>query len=235
MHTQNVRERFQRIVREVFQQALRPRRFKRRFTTFYRQLSNVTHLVNIQSSVWNTDRRFEFTINLGVYRSGFVQVLYQRTEPQNPSISSVPLQTRIGYLDPDLQIDKWWELGDMDSPEKDERVVSELVWRLEQHGIPFLERFNSDKDILEYFEEYCVKRPCGVLEMMQFAALAYLAEDMDRCQWGLEQALSRLLQRANDPAWAEHIPDWLKTVSDLASRICPKANFDRIIRDYIGT
>jgi hypothetical protein len=65
--------------------------------------------------------------------------------------------------------------------------------------------------------------------MEQFAVLAYLAEDMDRCRWGLEQAARRLLQRANDHEWVEHIPNWLKEISDLANRIYPEANMDQIL------
>jgi len=84
----------------------------------------------------------KFTLNLGVYipeaaeASGIVAKGFVRE-------TFCAIRARIGSLAPDRH-DVWWNIDDAAAP-----LVEELQNRLQYHGLPFLETFNSRDSVLQ--------------------------------------------------------------------------------------
>lgn len=57
---------FDRIIKEGFQEYLKPLGFKKKGNNFYLQLPDVGQIINIQKSMYYSKSQIEFTINTGI-------------------------------------------------------------------------------------------------------------------------------------------------------------------------
>jgi hypothetical protein len=82
--------------------ALRPVGFRKSGLKFSRPLTDVVHLVSVQSSVSSTASSLRATVNLGVWVPALAD------NGAKPDIWAAHWRERLGFLMPD-PTDRWWE------------------------------------------------------------------------------------------------------------------------------
>jgi hypothetical protein len=114
--------------------------FKKRGSTFYKEVGDVIHLVSLQASQSSSASRLRVTVNLAVAVPGL--------GGQIDDAWSAQWRERIGALLPEPQ-DRWWNAS---SPQEAEAVAQELTQSLSQYGLPAQARVSSTKDLLQLWE-----------------------------------------------------------------------------------
>ena len=67
---------FDTIVKEGFTPLLKPLSFKKKALNYYRQLSEVGHIINIQKDRYSHRNHIKFRINIGIFEPKFWAVRY---------------------------------------------------------------------------------------------------------------------------------------------------------------
>lgn len=193
-----LKRRYNDIVRQVYESALREVGYRRRGANCHRFVSpNIVHLVNFQKSVYSNSHKISFTVNLGVYRVGVQTVLMpEAPEPSRPSISDCIIQKRLGFLLP-TGLDEWWDIIDADDLYTDNSIISEISAALRDYGLPFLAALDNDEAILRYvLKELFPRYP--ILETIRAAALACVLRCSDTTSHLLGIALEKAEKLGND-------------------------------------
>lgn len=128
------------IGEQIFQ-LLKPLGFKRKGYEYARELSEVTHYINLQSSSSSTATRRVLTLNVGVLsktvtptEGGFVPT---------PGLWACKWRKRLGYLGPE-QTDKWWTV---ESQSDADRVFAEMKDLLERYALRMLARISTQEEL----------------------------------------------------------------------------------------
>ena len=125
---------------------LRTAGFRKKAHNFWRDAGAVLDVVTIQKSQWNDADEARFTANLDLYWP-VVQVAIGRTaKTMPPKEYDCVVSTRLGGLFDDGR-DFWWQVRD----DADVHVVGpDVVQKLRDHGLPWLERGHDPQHSLEY-------------------------------------------------------------------------------------
>lgn len=117
---------------------LRPRGYRRRGSTFWRDIAGIRHLVNLQRSASSTALEARFTLNLGVLCPTVLA-----SWDSEFSVWSAPWRERIGGSI--SFFDEWWRV----SSEEEARIAAEEILRLLNSALQVLERIDSVPALIE--------------------------------------------------------------------------------------
>ena len=110
--------------------------FRKRGSTFRKEVRDVVHLVSLQSSQSSSASTLRITVNLAV--------AVPSLGGQLDDVWSAQWRERIGTLLPEPQ-DRWWNVSS--SPEA-EAVAQEMTQLLARYGLPAQARLSSTADLL---------------------------------------------------------------------------------------
>ncbi len=198
----SVRNRFRRIHR-IVQKFLQERQFLSRGQTFWRPTEQLSQVVILRRSIWNTAETCDFWFELGVHVPGFTPLLDGIPEPAYPKEQFLVVSLRVDSV-PSRPVQQqtlsWYLKADDPLPQADEQVITEVLYELREYGVPFLSRFASLADVIEFLEwlrlhrEECFRwgqiMPFEAWTPVYLAILHWLNGDVERCFQELEKALS---------------------------------------------
>ncbi|MFC6996397.1 DUF4304 domain-containing protein [Rufibacter roseus] len=142
---------FNRILKEGFQEVLKPLGFKKKGNNFYLQLEELGQAINAQKSRWNTKDDISFTINVGVFLPDYWQsMVYNQGKPLPtfPSVYDCYSHKRIGQLR--NQLDTWY---DVDASTDEEKLIVEMKDNLVNYVLPYLNRVKTKEDFFYLFKK----------------------------------------------------------------------------------
>jgi hypothetical protein len=116
------------------QAALEPHGYRAAGTLFHRELAEVVHLVELQSTQEEGAAQIAVTINLGVFAPALVDPDIR--DYIRPSIPQAHWRERIGILMPQRR-DKWWSIESVDQAAA---TGAEIAVSVEEYGLPPLAR-----------------------------------------------------------------------------------------------
>src|ERR1700694_2550010 len=112
--------------------SLTPLGFRRRGTTFRRELAQVVQLVQVQTSQSSSSAVTKLTVNLAVLAPSLSNDRFVR-----PAVEAAHWRQRIGHLMPGHR-DLWWSISDKPQAML---AASEIADRLARDGVPGLSAF----------------------------------------------------------------------------------------------
>jgi hypothetical protein len=109
--------------------------FKKKARNFYREHSDRTDVINIQSSQWNAGLEGKFTVNVGVHFPAISELTDAPPVKGLPKEYDCTIRERIGLITEENR-DTWWEVN----PETDQDVVAnDLALKVNSICLPWLE------------------------------------------------------------------------------------------------
>jgi hypothetical protein len=115
---------------------------------FWREGGEVIEVVTVQKSQWNDASSASFTLNLGLYWKRVQELLGRTISAPPPREYNCTIRERIGPLF-SAGRDHWWEV----TPETDVAAIGvDVVAKLVEHGLPWLERGHSLEQMIEFVE-----------------------------------------------------------------------------------
>lgn len=145
-------EKFDKIIKEGFQEILKTFGFKKKANNFYLQLEELGQIINIQKSKWSTKDEISFTINTGIFVPEYWSVFYNY---QNEEILKFPtepvclIRKRIGELR--NQKDTWYELKNITN---ENVIVEEMKSNILDFIFPHFEKLNTKKNFYQKLKIY---------------------------------------------------------------------------------
>ncbi len=141
---------FARIIKEGFQEILKPLGFKKKGNNFYLQLAELGQIINIQKSAFYSKEKIHFTINTGVFIPEYWLAFYNFHDGTLPAFPTEPeclVRKRIGELK--NQNDMWYDI--MEATDEN-TMMSEMKENLEQFILPHFDRLKTTTQFLELIE-----------------------------------------------------------------------------------
>jgi hypothetical protein len=141
---------FDRTIKEGFQEVLKPLGFKKKANNFYLELPELGQIINVQKSAYYSKQKIHFTINTGIFIPKYWLAFYNfhdGTLPLYPTEAQCLVRKRIGNLK--NQKDIWYDIEE----ETDENVlINEMKENLEKYILPHFDRIKSTTQLLELIE-----------------------------------------------------------------------------------
>ncbi len=131
---------------------MKSRGFTRRGQRFWRNAGPVIEVLDLQKSQWNSSRRAEFTVNMGVFSPVINALSNVRVRSLPPATPECTISERIGRLF-GSGLDFWWEVHGKNDLLRQGRDVCRKVSRF---ALPWLESLHSVRAMLAYER----KHPC---------------------------------------------------------------------------
>jgi len=136
--------------------------YRKKGRTFNRNLeTGLIHVLNFQMGRYPVGNHKEippfrlnlygkFTINLGVYIPEIYRLLWfwNEDEPKFVDHGDCEIEKRIGELVPPNK-DLWWDLN-----KNIKRLSKKVLTVIENYGLPYLNQFASNDDIIKEWEEH---------------------------------------------------------------------------------
>lgn len=177
---------FDELIKNSFHSLLKPLKFKKKSLNFYRDLSEIGHIIQIQKSQYSSSMEIKFTINISIFEPIFY--LANRTNKVLPNYPTEPdciIRKRIS--DFVNKIDHWFILDENTD-------LVQLESTLKNHVI---------NDILPFFEKYhsLATLKAGILnqdlDIHPYAQMIFFAEhhDVATAKYHYQQ----LLKTAQEP------------------------------------
>jgi Domain of unknown function (DUF4304) len=153
---------FDRIIKEGFQELLKPLGFKKKTNNFYLKLDTIGQIINVQKSQWGTKDSISFTINTGIFVPEYWLAFYNFSDKGLPDYPTEPeclIRKRIGMLR--KQDDTWYDIKER----TDEiQLIAEMKNNLTEFILPYFNRLNSrEKMLYEIENEDMMLTPLGKL------------------------------------------------------------------------
>ena len=165
----NTQIKFDTIVKEGFTPLLKPLSFKKKALNYYRQLSEVGHIINIQKDRYSHRNHIRFRINIGIFEPKFWAVRYDfKHTGQVPDYPTEPVcLIRKTINDLRGRKDLWYEIHNYTDEQK---LIKEIQEDIRQYILPFFDQLDSVEKIFSALE----KDP--YLLDMPFAPLIFYGE-----------------------------------------------------------
>lgn len=173
------------MIKEVIAPLLKKHGFKKRARNWKRVSTNLTHVVNFQSSYGT------FTLNFGVHFDEAFRLAFDSDPPEFPKEYTCHPRFRPGALLSNFEPryhDKWWDFEE----EGFEEVKAELEDLLENFYFPFADRVATIEDALEIGKKVPVEVPFTLL-----GVLYYLSGDVHEGIRLIEQSLNEVVSDEN--------------------------------------
>jgi len=212
-------QRLKEILRIWVNPCLKPLGFRKCAFTYSRPTDEMWWVVNVQRSMWNTYEQCAFTVNLEVYVPEVSAVAFGR-EPRHPAIAYCVLHARLGKLVEGR--DEWWTIraDDAHPAQVDNTIGQQLASFLNTHGLPFLRRFQSLRDVLNYLKESLTRDSRGVVwpvpdgywSFAYIGILYWLLDEHELC--------CEMLRHAVEEARRSRVEGLSEMAQSLYARLC---------------
>lgn len=146
---------FDRLIKEGFQQILKPLGFKKKVNNFYLQLRDLGQIINIQKSTFYSKEHIQFTINTGLFIPEYwlTYFTFHNGElPAYPTESQCAIRQRIGSMK--YKHDKWF---DIEADTNEEVLIEEMKDNLLNYILPYFEKTNAKAGVLQLLDDRLVK------------------------------------------------------------------------------
>jgi hypothetical protein len=134
--------------------------FRKKAHRFWRDAGPVLDVVTIQKSQWNDAEDGRFAINLGLYWFEIQQAIGRAAKATPPRDADCTVFQRLGIIACDGR-DVWWtvrEEADVSS------AGADVVQKLRDHGLPWLERGHDIRHTLEYARKHYFRLQMDAVE-----------------------------------------------------------------------
>lgn len=153
---------FDKIIKEGFQEILKPLGFKKKGSNFYLKLDTIGQIINVQKSLFGNKDNISFTINTGIFVPEYWLAFYNYSDkglPDYPTESECLIRKRIGDLR--NQHDTWYHIKERTD---DQQLIVEMRKNLSGFILPYFDRLNSNEKMLEELDKADMKiTPLGKL------------------------------------------------------------------------
>ena len=139
---------FDTIVKESFTPLLKPLSFKKKALNYYRQLSEVGHIINIQKSIYSHRNHIRFRINIGIFEPKFWSVSHTGQVPNYPTEPVCLIRKTINDLRG--RKDLWYEIHNYTDEQK---LIKEVQEDIQNYILPFFDQLDSVQKILSALEK----------------------------------------------------------------------------------
>ena len=139
---------FDTIVKEGFTPMLKPLSFKKKSLNYYRQLSEVGHIINIQKSIYSHRNHIRFRINTGIFEPKFWSVSHTGQVPDYPTEPVCLIRKTINDLRG--RKDLWYEIHNYTDEQK---LIKEVQEDIQNYILPFFDQLDSVEKILSALEK----------------------------------------------------------------------------------
>ena len=139
---------FDTIVKEGFTPLLKPFSFKKKALNYYRQLSEVGHIINIQKSIYSHRNHIRFRINIGIFEPKFWSVSHTGQVPDYPTEPVCLIRKTINDLRG--RKDLWYEIHNYTDEQK---LIKEVQEDIQNYILPFFDQLDSVEKILSALEK----------------------------------------------------------------------------------
>ena len=144
----NTQIKFDTIVKEGFTPLLKPLSFKKKALNYYRQLSEVGHIINIQKSSYGDRDHIKFRINIGIFEPKFWSVSHKGQVPDYPTEPICLIRKTTNDLRG--RKDLWYEVNDTTDEQK---LIREVQEDIQNYILPFFDQLDSVEKILSALEK----------------------------------------------------------------------------------
>ncbi len=169
---------FNDLVKLHIDPALRRHGFLRYRATWNRTENAITHVFDFQRSRPDSQGRFEFTLNVGILVDLVWRICWDKEKPCFvPAVDCFP-QFRIAILMSNFHYkvtDKWWALSCYDDLTT---AVPELLEIVDQHCIPFFDRFKTLDDVKDFCDT--IELRLFPIDQIYYGILCFLVGDRRR-------------------------------------------------------
>ena len=142
----NTQIKFDTIIKEGFTPLLKPLSFKKKALNYYRQLSEVGHIINIQKDRYSHRNHIKFRINTGIFEPKFWAVRYDfKHTGQIPDYPTEPvclIRKTINKLRG--RNDLWYEV---DENTNEQELIKRVQEDIQQYILPFFKQYDSVEKI----------------------------------------------------------------------------------------
>ena len=139
---------FNTVVKEGFTPLLKPLSFKKKALNYYRQLSEVGHIINIQKSSYGDRDHIRFRINIGIFEPKFWSVSHTGQQPDYPTELACLIRKTINDLQ--NRKDLWYEVNDVTDEQK---LIKEVQKDIQNDILPFFNQLDSVQKIFLALEK----------------------------------------------------------------------------------
>ena len=139
---------FDTVVKEGFTPLLKPLSFKKKALNYYRQLSEVGHIINIQKSSYGDRDHIKFRINIGIFEPKFWSVSHKGQVPDYPTEPICLIRKTTNDLRG--RKDLWYEVNDTTDEQK---LIREVQEDIQNYILPFFDQLDSVEKILSALEK----------------------------------------------------------------------------------
>ena len=192
---------FDQIIKRGFHEVLKPEGFKKRGNNFYRQLSDLGQIINIQKSQFYSKDQIHFTINTGIFVPEHWRGLSYNAGKELPTFPTEPeclIRKRIGSLRD--QHDTWY---DVDERTNEEKLIVEMRENVERYILPYFNSIKSRQDFLSVIKkEKLIFHPLGGL-------IVYGELNM------IDEAKAEYQRMLDDKKWN---PSFLQTIKEYGQK-----------------
>lgn len=160
-------EKFDKVIKEGFQEILKPLGFKKKANNFYLQLEELGQIINIQKNKWSTKDEISFTINTGIFVPEYWSIVYNYQNEEIPKFPTEPtclIRKRIGELR--KQNDTWYELKNSTN---ENIIIEEMKSNIIDFILPYFENLNTKQKLLSEIESLLVSP--SLSKLITFAEL----------------------------------------------------------------
>ena len=147
---------FDTIVKEGFTPLLKPLSFKKKALNYYRQLSEVGHIINIQKSIYSHRNHIRFRINTGIFEPKFWSVSHTGQVPDYPTEPVCLIRKTINDLRGRKEL--WYEV---DENTNEQELIKRVQEDIQQYILPFFKQYNSVEKI--FYSADSIFPPFGAL------------------------------------------------------------------------
>jgi len=209
--------RLQAILSKFVKPLLKESGFARTGDTYVRKQDELSWLIDVQKSRYNDGTQASFTLNCGVYVPGVLSRYGLAPEPSRPKVYHCVVSARVGMLSKE-HLDIWWTLTAVeDAAFTDAKIGREVARRLVEHVLPFLQRFSSRAEVMNFLlmprkdcEEYVEPRDRAT-SLIYAAILSLILGDRAQCEAIMNMAA---VLAAGNPFWSD-FPEVRRRVLDI--------------------
>lgn len=173
--------------------------YKVRGQTYWYPTPEVSRVVLLGRSRWNTKQECNFSFTVGVFVPRFYTYLTGNPDPGYPNAQSLVVALGIESIPerPCQRTTLSWTIRLDDSLQKEARLLKRILSELEKWAIPFLARFNTISDVIDYLvsvrdnKDQCERfptRPNDVWLPIYLAILHHLRGETVLAEQELERA-----------------------------------------------
>ena len=141
---------FDRVIKESFQQLLKPLGFKKKANNFYLKEKDLGKLINIQKSTFYSKEHIHFTINIGIFLAEYWNCLLynqKKQSPNFPAITECLIRERIGKLR--NQHDIW---HDVEEKTDENKLIAEMKLNISEYILPYFNLTKTKEDMLKLLD-----------------------------------------------------------------------------------